>query len=234
VGNKVKKPVIHQMTVAQFEAMFPDDDACKTYLVEHRWPNGVCCPKCGNINVKPHGTMPFQWLCNACTPVGTNYRFSILVGTIFENTNKPLHQWFRVIHLMLTSKKAVSALQVKRYMGFGSYETALNMCNKIRIALIDTAFTKLMGMVEVDETYVGGKNRSRHKDKPGGPDGGHPNGTAGKTAVIGAVQRKGNVIACVIERTDTTTLHSFVRKAVSTKVSLNQHRRTQRLPPPGA
>src|SRR5438105_925849 len=88
VMGKAKKPKarIHQLTVAQFERMFPHDDACKTYLVAQRWPAGVCCPKCGSLGVKPHGTMAFHWLCNDCSEYATNYRFSVTVGTIFENT----------------------------------------------------------------------------------------------------------------------------------------------------
>ena len=91
------------------------------------------------------------------------------VGTIFENTNKPLREWFRVIHLMLTSKKGISALQIMRYMGFGSYKTAWYMCHRVRAGLANEDFRKLMGIVEVDETFVGGKAKNRHRDNRGGP-----------------------------------------------------------------
>ena len=79
-------------------------------------------PRCGNPEVKPHARA-FHWVCYACAP-RNNYRFSVLVGTIFKNSNVDLRQWFRVIHLILTSKKEISALQVHRYMDFGSYATA--------------------------------------------------------------------------------------------------------------
>lgn len=214
---KQDKP-IRQMTIGQWERAFPNEEACCAYLVGRRWPDGVACPRCGSVKVKPHGTMPYNWLCNACSPSGTNYRFSHITGTIFENTKKPLRQWFRVIHMMLTSKKGVSSLQVHRVLGFGSYETALYMCNRIRAGLADEEFKKLMGVVEVDETFAGGKAKNRHKDRRG--DGSSGTGGKGKEIVAGAVARKGNVVARVIENVRATTLQAFVHEAVSDKVSL--------------
>ncbi|MBV8801151.1 MAG: IS1595 family transposase [Alphaproteobacteria bacterium] len=206
------------MTFAQWEAAFPDEAACKAYLTRNRWPSGISCPRCGNVEVKAHGTMEFNWLCNACSPSSTNYRFSVIAGTVFENTNKPLRDWFRVVHLMLTSKKGISALQVHRMMGFGSYSTAWYMCMRVRAGLANEDFRKLMGIVEVDETFVGGKDENRHWQKKNHVRGGNmdPN----KFVVIGAVQRAGNVVARVIENTKTETFENFVRQFVSIKVSI--------------
>ncbi len=209
---------IHQMTIKQFDAQFPDETACRIYLQANRWPEGVKCPRCGNDNVHAHGTKEHHWNCYTCTP-STGYRFSVLVGTIFENTNKPLTDWFRVMHMMLTSKKGISALQIYRVMGFGSYNTALLMCNKIRFALGNVEFKQLVGYVEVDETFVGGKAKNKHKGKGGRGDFGGRGGK-GKAIVVGAVQRKGNVIARVINNVDAVTLGAFVREVVSHKVSL--------------
>ncbi len=219
---KTKHPRIHQLTLRQFDAAFPDDDACKSYLAANRWPTGVCCPRCGSLEVKEHGTKDFHWVCYACNP-GQSYRFSVTVGTIFENTNKPLRQWFQVMHLMLTSKKGISALQIFRLVGFGSYETAWSMCHRIRCGMADKDFNQLMGIVEVDETFVGGKAKNRHKGDRGGPGGtgsAGGRGPVGKIPVIGAVSRKGSVIARVIRKVNSETLVGFVRAAVSHKVSL--------------
>src|SRR5205823_6887446 len=171
----------------------------------------IRCPRCGNDKVHEHGQRAYHWNCYQCSPEGVGYRFSVLVGTIFENTNKPLRQWFRVMHLMLTSKKGISALQIYRVMGFGSYNTALLMCNKSRVALGNVEFKQMVGYVEIDETYVGGKAKNRHKG-PGGRGGMGGTGGIGKAVVVGAVKRKGNVVARVIDKADATTLTRFVRE----------------------
>jgi transposase-like protein len=211
---KRPKPV-HQLTSAQFDAMFPvgDEDACIAYLVARRWPDGVICPRCGNPKVYPLAS-GHHWQCEQCAVNG--YRFSHLAGTIFENTNKPLRDWFKITHLILTSKKGMSARQLGRYMGFGSVKTAWLMAHKIRTALIEPE-TKLGGIVEVDETFVGGKAKNRHWVKRDGK----PGPTAsGKAIVVGAVRRKGNVVARVIQNVKQETLEAFVNEAVSDKVSL--------------
>jgi hypothetical protein len=215
--TRAKPKPIHQLTAAQFEKLFPDEPACCAYLVARRWPEGVCCPRCGNPNLYDASSYKsFHWQCRACAPDG--YRFSVIAGTIFENTNKPLRDWYRVIHLMLVSKKGMSALQIKRYMGFGSYETAWSMCHKVRVALMED-IDKLGGIVEVDETFVGGLAKNRHWDKRGG--GGGTGGIgSGKTPIVGAVSRKGNVVARVVANVQSATLNAFVRETVSHKVSL--------------
>src|SRR5208282_562833 len=213
--KKHPKPV-HQMTEGQFEDMFPmgDDDAPKAYLKARRWPQGVRCPRCGNPAVYDLPSRKWHWQCEKCAPDG--YRFSVIAGTVFENTNKPLRQWFKVVHLMTTSKKGISALQIQRQMGFGSYGTAHLMCHKIRAAMIEPE-QKLGGIVEVDETYVGGKDQWRHWNKKSGGRGGL---ASGKTPIIGAVQRKGNVIARVLQNVTAQAASTFVREVVSHKVSL--------------
>jgi transposase-like protein len=212
---KRPKPV-PQMSAAQFDAAFPDEDACKAYLVARRWPDGVHCPRCGNPKVYDLKSRQWHWQCEQCAPDG--YRFSHIAGTIFENTNKPLRDWFKVAHLMLASKKGMSALQIARYMGFGSYKTAWLMCHKIRTALIEKDMGKLGGIVEVDESFIGGKDKNKHWDKKDRLPREHRLST--KTPIIGAVSRKGNIVVRVLDQISKEAAQTFVREMVSDKVSL--------------
>jgi len=143
------------------------------------------------------------------------YRFSLKTGTIFEETKKPLLEWFKVLHLMLTSKKGMSALQIHRMLGYGSYKSSWYMCMRLRGSLHDPDFQQLMGIVEVDETYIGGKESNKHVGKRSGR-----RGVSGKTEVIGAISRKGSVVCKMVEQADWNTYEKFVREAVSKKVSL--------------
>jgi hypothetical protein len=220
-------------TLDDFDKRFPTDNACKQYLKEMRWPAAVTCPRCGNEKVYTLAR-PFNWVCKSGTQ-STNtetgevvtcdkkngYRFSVISGTIFENTKRPLKAWFKIGYLMLTAKKGISALQLHRMM-YGSkhlnnYHTTWYMCMRLRAAMQDTEWEQLMGEVEVDETYIGGKAHNMHaRDRKALA----LTGTKGKVAVIGAIARKGSVVAKVVENTDTRTLDTFVHEAVSKKVSL--------------
>ncbi len=204
------------MTLAQLKSRFSSEQDCKQYLKELRWPNGVRCPRCNNEKVYELKSRPFHWVCKNADCGGKNgYRFSVITRTVFENTNYPLRTWFEVIYLMTQSKKGISALQIHRQIGSGDYRTAWYMCHRIRAAMQDNNFPKLMGEVEVDETYLGGKDKNRHRNKRVGMK-----GASGKTGVIGAISRKGNVVCQIIEEADKYTLDGFVRKTVSDKVSL--------------
>jgi len=204
------------LTLSETMNRFSTEEACKQFLQERRWPNGVKCPRCNNEKVYALKARPFHWICKAKTCGGRNgYRFSIITKTIFENTNYPLKTWFQVIYLMLQSKKGISALHIQRLIGSGAYKTAWYMCHRIRAAMKDGGFAKLMGEVEVDETFIGGKDKNRHWNKKR-----HVSGGSEKMAVSGAIARKGNVVCQMIERTDRTTMTGFVRQAVSDRVSL--------------
>jgi transposase-like protein len=211
-------------TLAEIKRQFPTEDACKAHLTKMRWPDGkAVCPRCGETRrVYALKSRPFHWVCkNPSEECPGVYRFSVLTGTIFENTNVPLRTWFEVLFLMTQSKKGISALQVHRMIDpvrgkKGSYRTAWYMCHRIRAAMQGDV-PALSGTVEIDETYVGRKAKNRHKSKRRWVGG----GVGDKVGVIGAMARKGNVIARVMEGgLDTATVEGFVREAISDKVSL--------------
>lgn len=177
---------VRQMTLSEFDALFPNEEACWTYLAARRWPNGVRCARCFNDHVYESKAKPWHWQCMKCGPKPRSpYRFSLKTGTIFEESKKPLLTWFKILHLMLTSKKGMSALQIHRMLGFGSYKTAWYICMRLRGAMHDPDFQQLMGIVEVDETFIGGKEHNKHANKRT-----NQRGTAGKVPVIGAIARK--------------------------------------------
>jgi ISXO2-like transposase domain/Transposase zinc-ribbon domain len=200
------------MSLSDLNHRFGTEEACRAFLVKLRFPNGVSCVRCGAEKVSPVKGR-WAWQCRQCSPNG--YRFSPLVGTIFENTNYPLVTWFQVIFLMCQSKKGMSALQIHRTIKSGSYRTAWYMCHRIRAAMESDDFKKLMGVVEVDETYVGGRPENRHRSERK-----RRAGRRMKVPVVAAISRKGKVVAKVIEHADIPTLDGFVNEVVSEDVSL--------------
>ena len=175
---------------------FRDEETCREYLEKLRWSDGVACPRCGDMSVSEISTRD-QFDCNGC-----RYRFSITSGTIFDNTNLPLWKWFVTIYLICESKKSISANQIKRTIGV-SYKTAWHLCHRIRSAMKGSVVggPTLFGVVEVDETLIGGKRRGV----------GTGNRT-GKTWVAGAVQRGGEVRIEAVPNIKKATLHAFIAR----------------------
>ena len=137
---------IDKLTTSEFHSRFPDDDACRRYLMRCRWPARVRCPRCDNTDVYDISSFrPFHWQCHACNPNG--YRFSVLVGTIFQNKHLPLIDWFRVIHLMLRGEQVAA---IRRTMRFGSKQTAGAMYRRVQAAVAERAFDQLGHIIDAE------------------------------------------------------------------------------------
>ena len=131
------------------------EDRCRTILEELRWPDGPQCPRCDSKKLSRIRARA-QFDCDSC-----RYQFSVTAGTIFHDSHLPLRKWFVAVYLMTESRKGVSANQLKRVLGIGSYRTAWYLCHRIRNAMVEANPELLSGVVEADETYVGGKLRSK-------------------------------------------------------------------------
>jgi transposase-like protein len=158
-------------TMTEFEQRFATEQACRDYLFALRWPEGFVCPRCGHTQAWPTGRD--LYLCRQC-----RHCASLTAGTIFQDTRKPLRQWFQAIWHVTSQKNGVSALGLQRTLGLGSYHTAWAWLHKLRRAMVRPGRDRLQGAVEADETLLGGE----HAGRPG-------RGAFGKTLVFVAVEQ---------------------------------------------
>ena len=136
-------------TLAEFEARFATEAACRAYLAQLRWPDGFRCPKCGGATAWP--VRAVLWQCGGC-----GRQTSVTAGTVFQDTRTPLTAWFRAMWWVTNSKAGTSALTLQRLLGLGSYQTAWAWLHKLRRAMVRPGRDRLSGEVEVDETLLGG------------------------------------------------------------------------------
>ena len=188
------------MSIVDLLDRFNTDAACRDLLEGLRWPDGVACLRCGDMAVSKITGRPQWWRCPSC-----EYQFSVTTDTIMHDTHLPLRKWFTAIYLLCEAKKGMSAMQLKHTLGV-AYKTAWYLCHRIREAMGNDPLTgpTLVGIVEVDETLVGGKVRGR----------GRKAGRANKSYVAGAIQRGGYIRLKRVPNVRRHTLHGFIVETV--------------------
>jgi transposase-like protein len=198
---------------------FADPDVTLNTMVSLRWPNGVCCPTCGRDDVRFIKTRR-MWECKAVHP---KKQFSAKIGTIFEDSPLSLDKWFVTIWMVANCKNGVSSYEVHRAIGV-TQKSAWFMLHRIRLAMQAGSLMKAEGTVEADETFIGGLAKNMHKDRRAKAIKG--TGGAGKTAVMGILERKGKnesscVRARVIHSLNKATLQKEIRNVVVPQSTVN-------------
>jgi transposase-like protein len=190
---------------------FTNEDKAREFIEVSRWPNGAACPYCGlskTVSKLGGASMgPGWYFCRAC-----RQKFTVRVGTLYERSHIPLHKWLLATHLLTSSKKGMSAHQLYRMLGFGSYRTAWFMAHRIREGMSDTSHKTTGGLggagkvVEADETYVGGKAKNRaYKPEPK------------KHIVMTLVERGGEAHSFHVKNATAKTLRGTTVKAANRK-----------------
>jgi len=194
----------YPMTFSEFTTKFATEEQCRDYLYALRWPEGFVCPKCRqSTGATRIGETLFQ--CHNC-----RHQTSVIAGTIFQDTRKPLKEWFTAIWWVTTQKNGASAMGLQRVLGQKSYTTAWTWLQKIRKAMIYPNRTKLSGMVEVDECYIGGEEH----------DGKRGRGTENKSLVVVGVEllegknQLGRVRMKVVDDASQESLVGFIKENV--------------------
>jgi transposase-like protein len=203
---------------------FSDPDKAREFLEAKRWPDGPVCPHCGVIGEAYRLTADLEskkattharkgvWKCAACRE-----QFTVTVGTIMEDSHIPLNKWLLAFHLLCASKKGMSAHQLHRMLGV-TYKSAWFMAHRIRYAMTQEPLSsKLDGIVEVDETYVGGKFRNLQKwqqREPGLGPKKRRNPVGNKAAVASVLQRNGRVQSMHVERVAAENLKPIIEQMV--------------------
>ena len=203
------------LTLIQIAQRFSTEEAAREHFEKLRWPNGPVCPHCGNADqarvykVTPNPAKKIRaglYKCAECLQ-----GFTVTVGTVCEDSHIPLNKWLIGFYMMCASKTQVSALQLQRQLEIGSYRSAWFMCHRIRFALQDIMPTeKLDGIVEADETYIGGVKRGMGRRY-----------TGNKTAVVSLVERGGRVRSQVVQKVSGDVLGRLLKQHVAESAHLN-------------
>ena len=191
---------------------FPNQDAARSYMEAQRWPDGPVCPNCQETK-RIHARKGGYYRCNACRE-----DFTVRTGTVMERSHIPLQKWLYAMYMLVTSRKGISSVELHTKLGI-TQKSAWFMLHRLREACRDKD-SPLSGIVEIDETYVGGKQRNKHDDKKV-----EGRGATGKAPVLGMRQRGGKVIAMPIKMTDKGTIQDIIFKHVEedTTIYTDEH-----------
>src|SRR4051794_3087622 len=195
---------VQEVNLTKLIERYGSEDKCHAYLEELRWPDGVRCPRCDSDKISRIAKRR-QFDCDGC-----RYQFSVRVGTLFHDSKLPLWKWFLAVYMMGECEKGISANQLSRMLGV-SYKTAWYLCHRIRRAMLDDGSELLTGIVEADETYVGGKPRFPYGSRKEAADHRRDN----KTIILGAVSRGGKVRLRIAPNVKKETIHGFLGDVVS-------------------
>lgn len=190
-------------SLLEFQQRFPDERACADYLIETRWPDGFVCPACGSVKAWPLETKAFTFECAGC-----HKQTSVTAGTIMHGSKLSLTIWFWAAYLMASHSNGISALQLQKQLGLGSYKSAWFLAAKLRLAMVAPGRSPLKGLVEADETTF----PCRSKDDP--MTGGGGRSAQGKLLIAGAVEvddgQPGRIRLAEINDFSATSLHGFL------------------------
>ncbi len=191
-----------------FQRRFSDENACAQYLASIRWPAGFCCPACGHDRAWRLETKAWTFECRRC-----RRQTSVRAGTVMHGSKLPLQIWFWAAYLMATHSNGISALQLWKQLGLGSYKSAWLMSAKLRRAMVDPTRNPLSGLVEIDETMI------NHRTKEDPAAGGRGRSHDGKLLVAGAVELRGRgpgrLRLAAIDDFSARSLHAFVKAHVA-------------------
>lgn len=191
-------------SILEFQKEFSTEDKCREYLEQQRWNGTPACPFCGSLNVCRFSNGKIF----KCREKQCRQKFSVTVGTIYQNTKIPLAKWFLATYILSVHSKGISSLQLSNWLGV-TQKTAWHLNHRIREMLTDKAPELLEGICEVDETYIGGKLSNIHAKKKEALK-----GLDNKTMVFGAIQRDGKVRTKVISQTNLENISAAIEDFV--------------------